>query len=188
MIHRLLLFLTALGLLLYGCASHKTWEELEAEYGPNSPEITKYGAVDRLRLGDVWKVYVAAEDLDGDMDVIEFDLHQPGQGWYTSHRRRLQGEESKAFSGYFFLNTPRRVWSLRYLTLTLKFEIRDKGGHKSEVINLPLTLVGHTVEQPIPAGFTEEENRPLGPILIQLYNEDESEGRRRGGVGVGVGW
>ena len=62
------------------------------------------------------------------------------------------------------------------LTLTLKFKVRDRVGYMSEVVSLPLKFIGTRVEQPIPEGFTEDEVRSLGAILIDIYREDKREG------------
>jgi hypothetical protein len=72
---RLLLYLTALGVLLYGCAPPMTSEEKEARYRRQAPTILKYGAVDRLGSGQAWRVFVAAEDMDGEMDTVVFETH-----------------------------------------------------------------------------------------------------------------
>ena len=168
--------LTGLGLLLSGCSRPYQPAGLEG-YFEGAPKILRYGAVDRLKAGQTWRVYVAAEDPNGDMEAVVFELYQPGQGWYPEHDRRLKGEETRAFSGYFYLNTPgswrEELWGL---TLTLRFKIRDRVGCMSEVISLPLKFVGRRVEQPIPEGFTEETARPLGAILIDIYREDKREG------------
>ena len=170
--------MTTLVVLLFGCAQPQQPRGLEG-YFENAPKIVKYGAVGHLRAGQTWQVFVAAEDPNGDMEAIIFDLDQPGgHPPYLGHVRRLKGEDTKAFSGYFYLNTPRRyregLWGL---TLTLKFKIRDRVGYTSEIVKLPLKFVGQKVEQPVPQDFTEAEIRPLGPILINIYVEDEGRGR-----------
>lgn len=172
---RLLLYLTALGVfLLYGCAPPMTSEELEARYGRQTPTILKYGAVDRLKSGQTWRVFMAAEDMDGDMDTVVFEMHQPGLGWYPAHWKRLGVESARSFSGYFFLNTPAfRTQGLWGLQLTLTCKVRDKAGHSSELIRLPLKFVGKKVPQPAPEGFTQQDVRSLGPIMIDLRADDD---------------
>lgn len=174
--HRLFIYVAGLGLLVLGCSRPYQPAGLEG-YFEDGPKILKYGAVDRIKAGQTWRVFVAAEDPNGDMEAIVFEMYQPGQGAYPEHDRRLKGEETRAFSGYFYLNTP-ALWreGLWGLTLTLKFKIRDQVGYMSEVISLPVKFIGTRVEQPIPEGFTEEEVRPLGAILIDLYREDTREG------------
>ena len=146
----------------------------------DSPKILKYGAVNRLRQGQTWRVFVAAEDPNGDMEEIFFKLHQPGQGTYDD-TRRLNGDDTRAFSGYFYLNTPfamsEGLWGR---TLTLTFNIRDKVGLSSEIVSLPFKFVGTRVDQPLPVGFTEDDVRSLGAIRIQIYREDKREGFGRG--------
>jgi len=170
---RLIHYLTVLTVVLCGCVPALTPKELEERYGLQSPAILKYGAVDRLRSGQTWRVFVAAEDPDGDMDAVVFRVYQPGTGWYPAHFKKLREAGSRSFSGYFFLNTPGfwtyDMWGLR---LTLTFEIRDKAGHRSDVITLPLQFVGKKIKQPVPEGFTEEDVRSLGPIMIEFVRED----------------
>ncbi len=170
---RLLLYVTALVVVLCGCAPALTRKELEQRYGLQAPAVLKYGAVDRLKSGQTWRVFVAAEDPDGDMDAVVFRVYQPGTGWYPAHFKKLREAGSRSFSGYFFLNTPGfwtyDMWGLR---LTLTFEIRDKAGHRSDVITLPLQFVGKKIKQPVPEGFTEVDVRSLGPIMIDFVREN----------------
>jgi hypothetical protein len=179
-VRRLSIYLVMAGIFLTGCSRPWQPQGLGISF-KDAPRILKYGAVDRIKSGQTWRLFVAAEDPNGDMEDIIFEIYQPGQGWYPEHDRRLQGDASKAFSGYFYLNTPvgwrDDLWGLE---LTVRFRVRDKVGYTSEMISLPLKFIGRQVEQPIPPGFTEDEVRPLGAILIDLYREDQ---RERGGFG-----
>ncbi|MBW1896126.1 MAG: hypothetical protein JRI47_03620 [Deltaproteobacteria bacterium] len=174
----LLIYAMIVGLLLPGCAPRQPLVQPPGLEGhlAESPKILKYGAVNRLQQGQTWRVFMAAEDPNGDMEEIIFELHQPGQGTYDD-TRRLKGDHTKAFSGYFYLNTPfamsEGLWGY---TLTLTFRIRDKVGLSSEIVSLPVKFVGARVDQPVPAGFTEAEVRSLGAIRIQIYREDKREG------------
>lgn len=158
-----------------GCSRPQQPKGLEG-YFPDAPKILKYGAASRIKGGQTWRLYVAAEDPNGDMEAVIFEMHQPGQGMYPTHTRRLNGEATRRFAGYFYLNTPGMLQEdLWGLTLTLTFKIRDRVGYTSEVISLPLKFVGTRTEQPVPEGFNEDEVRSLGAILIHLYREDERE-------------
>lgn len=171
----LFICLVMAGIFPAGCTRPWQPQGLESSF-ENAPRIVKYGAVDRIKSGQTWRLYVAAEDPNGDMEDIIFEITQPGQGPYPEHDRHLKGDASKAFSGYFYLNTPvgwrDDLWGLE---LTVRFRVRDKVGYASEMISLPLKFVGRNVEQPIPPGFTKDEDRPLGAILIDLYREDQRE-------------
>ncbi|NVM56610.1 MAG: hypothetical protein HWN51_00605 [Desulfobacterales bacterium] len=172
----ILLYLTALGILLYGCAPRLTLEELEARYGIQAPRIIKYGAVDRLKTGQTWRFFMAADDPDGDMDSVFFEIYQPGSGWYPSYVKKLKADTARFFSGYFYLNTPPFsapcLWGLE---LTLRCKIRDKAGHESNVITLPVSFIGMEVVQPVPEGFAEEDVRSLGAIMIDLFCDDDGD-------------
>ena len=175
----LLLYLTTAGILFYGCSEPLTREDLGARHGRQAPRIEKYGAVDRLKVGQTWRVFMAGEDPDGDMDAVIFEMYQPGRGWYPPHIKKLKKEAWKSFAGYFFLNTPAfwpHMWGLQ---LSLKFKIRDKAGHTSQMITLPLRFVGKQVDQPVSEGFGNEDVRSLGPIMIKLVREDHGKGYRK---------
>lgn len=175
-LHTLLLLLTGLAVLFSCCAPRLTKKELEMQYGRHAPAIVKYGAVDRLKSGQTWQVFLAAQDPDGDMKEVIFELYQTGKGWYPAHWRRLKGEERRSFAGYFFLNTP-AFWSTELFAqkLTLKCRVRDTCGHDSNLIALPLEFIGREVPQPVPKGFSEREIRSLGPIMIDIIPEDNGE-------------
>jgi hypothetical protein len=181
MVERRLVYAAILCMALFACAQPPQTQPPGLEgFFADSPKILKYGATHRLRQGQTWRVFLAAEDPNGDMVEVVFLLRQPGQGSYEDIRR-LKGDDTKAFSGYFYLNTPlpppMDFWGL---TLTLTVRIRDKVGLSSEVLTLPVKIVGTRQEQPVPAGFTEEEVRSLGAIRILLYREDGGERHRRG--------
>jgi hypothetical protein len=180
MMRRLTICVAVLGIALTGCATYKTAPNVPQDF-EDAPKILNYGAVDRIRGGQTWRVFLAAEDPNGDMDRIVFRMRQPGgQEPYRDFVRRLQREDMQSFSGYFYLYTPRQsrqnLWGL---TLTLTARIWDQVGYASEEISLPLKFVGSKVEQPVPEGFTENE-RAMGPIMIRLYREgDGGRGRFR---------
>lgn len=94
--------------ILFGmvaCAHMGGLEEREKIYGKNPPVIEKSFAPNLLSPGDLWKIYVLASDPDGDMDTLIAVVEQSGMGAYPVSRTKIEGENSKELSGYFFLNT-----------------------------------------------------------------------------------
>jgi len=180
---RLLLVVLLVSLYSFSCAPRLTLVQLEEKYGSSKPLIVKYGATERISGGTSWRVYMTAEDPDGDMDKVTFELKQPGRGIYPSQRKKLDSDQGKTFSGYFFLRTPstsvKNVGAYQAITFTLKCKVVDKAGHTSEEITLPFRIVTGKIEQPVPPNFGENEVQSLGPILIKIISEERDQDRSR---------
>jgi hypothetical protein len=172
---RLLLLIGITSVFSWGCTAPMTAVQLEKKYGPNAPVIVKVGAAKQITGGQPWRVYLAAEDPDGDMARIKFEIRQPGRGILPSHWKILDSETSQSFSGYFYLNTPamtpRTGREFLYVTLTLTIKVFDEAQHGSEEISIPFEITTGDADQPVPPGFSDEENRSLGPIMIDLWSE-----------------
>ena len=160
------------GLLVWSCSTAMTPEQLKEKYGTNPPKIVKYGAAEKVYAGKPWRVYVSAEDLDGDMDTIRFEIKQSGLGIKNRFFKISDPAMTHSFSGYFYLHTPtlspRLDQSFLFNPLQFKMKIFDKANHKSDEITIPFHIVSESVDQPIPSNFSADENRALGPITIRL--------------------
>lgn len=137
------------------------------------PIITDAFAVDRGAYGMVWRIYLAAEDLDGDMDRIAVRVHQIGYGSYPTDWIVLKTEYRFHLLGYLQWNTfSSRAPSLREWTrLTVTVSIVDKGGNESDEVSFPLTFESGAIdaeEIPLPPPFSGRELPRLGHISIDL--------------------
>ena len=73
--------------------------------GTKPPIITHTFAVDRGRYGYIWKIYVEADDPDGDMQRIASVVDQVGYGHYPTDWIYLKPGYEKHFKGYLQWNT-----------------------------------------------------------------------------------
>ena len=163
--------LAAMGMVLVGmasCAHMAGMEEKEKTYGKNPPVIGQSFAPDRLKAGDLWKIYLKASDPDGDMEAILAAVEQPGIGAYPVSIIKIKGEKGKELSGYVYLNTrgQRGDDFLVNQKLTVSIQIRDTAGHASQPIVHSVLLLARQSEESPPAGVFAEG--ALGPIMVVL--------------------
>ena len=167
-----------LGLFLSGCASLGGIEQREKIYGKGVPIIKESFASKQMSTLDNWKIYVNAEDPDGDMRYIVATIAHPGGGGYPATFIPIARENEKELSGYIYWNS---IGSLRsgwmdFLDLTMEVWIQDWAGHHSEPVRYTVSIRGPYRQEPPPAGKFKENN--LGPIMIRLYPLDDDGYRR----------
>ncbi len=73
--------------------------------GTSAPIITHAFAVERGYYGYIWKIYIEAEDPDGDMLRIASIVDQTGYGYYPTDWIYLKSPYQKHFKGYLQWNT-----------------------------------------------------------------------------------
>src|SRR4030065_2958632 len=73
--------------------------------GTKVPIITNAFAVDKGYYGYIWKIYIEAEDPDGDMFTIASSVDQVGYGHYPTDWIYLKPQYQKHFRGYIQWNT-----------------------------------------------------------------------------------
>lgn len=175
---RKFLSIVVLLLLTAGCAALEPLEVREEMYGKGIPVITQTFAAKGIRPGDVWKVYLNAQDPDGDMKQIVCEIQQPGVGVYPVAYIRIKENERKELGGYIYLTTFHVNYSsFNFINLTLRVEIQDKAGHYSAPVFFPLNFNALNRQEPPPQDVFQEHD--LGPIMIQIRTVDEGGGRDR---------
>jgi len=159
---------------LAGCAAMEPFEVREKIYGTATPVISQSFASKEARTGDTWKVYLKAEDPDGDMRRIVCAIDQPGMGSYPVSQIRIKEAERKELAGYIYLNIPVRG-DLDFVNLTLTVQIQDMAGHLGRPAVFPLILNPRAKQEATPQGAFPEKD--LGPVMIQLRTPYEDSGR-----------
>ncbi len=159
---------------LAGCAAMEPIEVREKTYGTAPPVISQSFASKEARTGDTWKVYLKAEDPNGDMRRIFCTVDQPGMGTYPVSQIRIEEAERKELAGYIYLNIPVRR-DLDFVTLTLTVQIQDMAGHLSRPAVFPLVLNARAAREAPPQGAFPEKD--LGPVMIQLRTPFEDSGK-----------
>jgi len=144
----------------------------EAKTNGSSPVITNSFAVEKGYYGYIWKIYIEAEDPDGDMSRIAVQADQLGYGYYPTDWTILKPPYRGKFRGYLQWNTfSSRTSHLREWTnVTLRVSILDKAGNESNVVVFPFEFVSgaHREAKP-PAPFNQEGLPRLGYIHIDLF-------------------
>lgn len=145
-----------------------TQKKLEAK----APLITHSFAVEKGPYGYIWKIYIEAEDTDGDMVKIASIVDEPGVGRYPTDWIILKPEFRKNLRGYIQWNTHALGGSLpEWTPITLKVSIIDKAGNESNEVTFPFSFelgVKDPYEYKLPPPFDKGEIPRLGYIHIDL--------------------
>jgi hypothetical protein len=166
--------------LLAGCTTCKGVKT--GEGGDEPPRILDSYAAESVRPGATWRVFLKAQDADGDMHSIITQLVQPGIGYYPPDFTYIKEAEREGFAGYLILRTPPDYWLLQeYVEATLT--IQDCAGNKSEPVKFTLRfdLKSGYGPQEVPERWQGAAERKLGTIMVQIRSvvEDNKEGNGR---------
>jgi hypothetical protein len=165
-------FVLVLTFLVGSCSSLQLqdYDEVFEQQG-QPPELIDYYAAAVIRPGTTWKIYLEAEDKNGDMVDITTMLFQKGFGYYATDYTRLTGKERKEFAGYIALRTPPEV-SLTQDTFTMEVLVRDRRGNSSETIKLPLTFSQEEQEN-IPEKWQTVVKKRLGVLVTEVQSTQQ---------------
>jgi hypothetical protein len=139
----------------------------------NPPVITHAFAVDKGPYGYIWKVYIEAEDPDGDMARIALTVDQPGVGRYPTDWIVLKPQYQKHLKGYIQWNTHSVSGDVQEGTMVaLRVTIFDKAGNESNVAVFHFTFqtgVKDVYKYKLPPPFDQGDIPRLGYINIDLH-------------------
>lgn len=154
----------------------KSLAEWLVKPGGSPPVITASFASKKLSHGDIWRIYVQANDPDGDMLRFVCVFDQVGYGPYSSAYVPIKKRNRTELKGYLYFHSSAGA-GLRmpeWTELRLTVYIRDKGGNNSNKVVFPLMLsLGARQESP-PAPFDSGPLERLGPIPVRLVNPQEN--------------
>lgn len=163
-------YLFVLSLLFIFLAS--PWAASESAKKGNPPVITNSYAVERGSYGFVWRIYIEAEDPDGDMSRIAAVVEQPGYGLYPPDWVVLKSSYRNHLKGYLQWNTfSNRAPYLREWThILLRISVFDRAGNESNEVSFPFEFVsGKHREGKLPPPFDTGELPRLGYLNINLF-------------------
>ena len=160
----------------------------QPKLGTNAPTIIHAFAVDKGYYGYIWKIYIEAEDPDGDMLRIASVVEQPGYGTYQTDWIYLKSRYQKSFKGYIQWNTfsSKTSYILEWTEITLKVSVFDKAGNVSNEVALPFTFESGTkspYQYKLPDPFDQGNLPRLGYIHIDLFEPTQMGGDGDGGGG-----
>jgi hypothetical protein len=142
--------------------------------GTKAPIITNAFAVDKGYYGYIWKIYLQAEDPNGEMLRIALSVDQPGYSQYPTDWIYLSHRYQKHFKGYIQWNTfsSKAPYLTEWRQITLKISVFDKAGNESNEVILPFTFqsgVKNPYQYELPAPFNEGNIPKLGNMSVDLY-------------------
>ncbi len=140
---------------------------------PNAPVIKSAYAIDRGYYGTVLRIYLEAEDPNGDMAKIATTVDQVGYGHYPTDFIILKSPYRKYFKGYIQWNTfsSKAPYLDEWTIIYIRVAVMDKEGRSSNEFELPFTFetgVGPSPNPPPP--FDQGDLPKLGNVSIDLFN------------------
>ncbi len=152
--------------------------------GTHAPIITHAFAVEKGYYGYIWKIYIEAEDPDGEMLRIASVVDQVGYGHYPTDWIYLKRQDQKHFMGYIQWNTfsTNAGYLTEWTQITLKVSVVDKAGNESNQVVFPFTFesgVSSPYQYKLPTPFDQGNLTKIGNVFIDLRNPIETTGAIR---------
>ena len=141
----------------------------------HTPVITHAYAIDRVPYGTTeLKIYIEAEDGDGDMNYIFVVVDEPGHGPYPPDRVLLGPRYLSHLRGFLQWNRVRPGPPLAEGTqIRVRVSIADKFWNVSNEVVFPITFVSGTIaQQDIPAPFDEIDIPRIGYVAVREEKDD----------------
>jgi len=142
----------------------------------NKPAILNAFAAEKGAYGVIWKIYIEAENRNGDMDKIAVIVDQLGYGYYPTDWIFLKPQYRKHFIGYLQWHTfsSKGSYLAERTQIILKVSIFNQAGKESNEVVFPFAFesgVKNRYPHELPAPFDKGNIPRLGYIMIDLYGE-----------------
>ena len=147
--------------------------------GTPGPIITHSYAIEKGRYGDVLKIYIAAEDQNGDMLKVATSVQQVGYGRHSTDWIYLKKEYQSRFVGYLQWNTYSSKYTsmMEWAYINITVSVFDKAGNESNFVVFPFEFISEVISNPPPPAPFDKANIPmLGHVHIDLYNPAQDQG------------
>ena len=162
-------------------------EGRQPKVGSQAPIITHAFAVEKGYYGYIWKIYIEAEDPDGQMLRIASVVDEVGYGYYPTDWIYLKPQNQKHFKGYIQWNTfsSRTSYITEWTQITLKVSVFDKAGNESNEVVFPFTfeVTPGQYAYKLPPPFDQGDVPRLGYIAIDLFDPSSLGYGGNGGMG-----
>jgi hypothetical protein len=146
-----------------------TLGERETQPIGSPPVITASFASKEVSHGDNWKIYLEANDPDGDMQRFVYSISRAESGYRSKRLMSIKEPNQARLLGYLSVEiSPPQDAQSEWANLTLTLHIRDKGGNTSDKLVFPVAL-SRKVEQASPAApFDVDALKDLGRVWYKL--------------------
>jgi hypothetical protein len=161
-------FLFLLALITFPCL---TGSEAYTQAKESSPIVHFSYAQEKIRQGEIWKIYLSASDPDGGMSSMVCNIEQPGADrLYKPSIIYLKKGMQKRFVGYFALHTS-SAQNLSGEELILNLSILDRSGNVRKALSFPLEFDGEPM-RPLLTDSEKELNQRIGIIDVDFDLSD----------------
>ena len=159
-------FLVLVGLSVLLVSASKGYAQTERK-----PLVVNFSyAPEKIRKGEVWKVYLSVTDPEGGMKKITFSIHEPGATRYRPTWMYLKKGMERELVGYFALHTAASR-DLSGTEITLNLSILDGKGNILGDFHFPVEFDGQKAK-PLPPELEAKLNQRIGMIDIDLDYPD----------------
>jgi hypothetical protein len=137
----------------------------------NTPIITNSYAIEKGRYRDVLKIYIEADDPNGEMFRIATGVEQVVYGRYPIDWTQLKPQHQHHLIGHLQWNTssPRAPLIREWTWITINVSVFDKAGNESNVVVFPFQIVSEVLPKSNPPALLDQRNiQRLGYISINL--------------------
>ena len=153
-------------IFLLGCG--ELWKLVP--YDPtNDPVILDAYAPERIKPGTPWKIFIQAEDKDGNMKNIVASITPAGQSILFYSTTPLKEEEREVLTGYLLVKTPPSPY-LQGKMFHVTVFVRDKAGRKSESAGFLLQFSSEGSGE-VEEKWQEASDNRLGIVLSDYLTE-----------------
>jgi len=121
-------------------------------------------APEKIRQGDIWKIYLSVTDPEGHMHQVVCRVEQNGESYHKPSLIFLKKGMEKQFTGHFAVYT-QSFYELNDFVLELN--ILDREGNVRKTLRFPLEFDQSSEPmKPLPADIEKDLNRRIGIIDI----------------------
>ena len=159
------LLIVSFAALLLGCG--ELWKLVPIEPG-SKPVISDSFAPQKVKPGTGLKIFLKAEDKDGDMKDIVVSISPASQSFLTYSFASIREEERGSLAGYLFIRTPPSPY-LQNEIFHLTILIRDKSERKSDSRGFLLNFTSES-DVELPAKWRQASENRLAIIFPDYFN------------------
>jgi len=122
-------------------------------------------APEKIRQGDIWKIYLSVTDPEGRMHQVVCRIEQSGESYYKPSLIFLKKGMERHFTGHFAVYTHS---SSKLDDFVLVLNILDREGNVRKTLRFPLEFDQSSEPiKPFPPDMEKDLNRRIGIIDIE---------------------
>ena len=165
---KILLLITVLA-FTFGHSNAQTKEGTAAAAKGGPPVLKAVWSPETLKPGAVWRIYLEAEDPDGDLKDIATELSYAPATFSKFYFTEIKEGQRKYVKGYVFTRTAlsTKIIGERF---RLKLAVRDQNDTKSEVVEVILKFSRKSGDE-LPAEWQDAAESKLGGIFPEAFRD-----------------